>query len=98
MRFARVEKPFQRWKGILRMSPRRSPRFIEPSPKPELPKKPRQPKRVENPVEDSVRRANYQVELAAWGAAKVEHEHKMQKRQGKQVAAWKAAQTSATQK
>ena len=63
---ARVDKPFQSWKGILRMSPRRSPRFIEPSPKPELPKKPRQPKRVENPVEDSVRRANFQVELAEW--------------------------------
>ena len=73
------------------MSPRRSPRFKKPSPKPELPKKPRKPERVMNPVENSVRQANYQVELAAWEAAKVEHAHKMQHRQGKQAAAWKAA-------
>ena len=73
------------------MSPRRSPRFKKPSPKPELPKKPRKPERVNNPAENSVRQANYQVELAAWEAAKVEHAHKMQHRQGKQAAAWKAA-------
>ena len=56
-------------------SPRRSPRF-KLSPKPKLPKKPRRPKRVKNPAEDSVRQTNYQVELAAWEAAKVEHENK----------------------
>ena len=61
------------------MSPRRSPRFKKSSPKPELPKKPRQPKRVENPAEHSVRQAKYQVELAAWEAAKMEHENLMQK-------------------
>ena len=85
-------------KGIsLNMSPRRSPRF-KLSPKPKLPKKPRRPKRVKNPAEDSVRQANYQVELAAWEAAKVEHENKMQKRQAKQTAGWKAARKSAAEK
>ena len=78
-------------------SPRRSPRF-KLSPKPKLPKKPRRPKRVKNPAEDSVRQANYQVELAAWEAAKVEHENKMQKRQAKQTAGWKAARKSAAEK
>ena len=66
VRFAHVEKPFLQEKGIMQdMSPRRSPRFKKPSPKPELPKKPRKPERVNNPVENSVRQANYQVELAA---------------------------------
>ena len=73
------------------MSPRRSPRFKKLSPKPELPKKPRQPKRVENPIVDSVRQANYQVELAAWQADKEEHENLMQRRKGKQNAASMAA-------
>ena len=73
------------------MSPRRSPRFKKLSPKPELPKKPRQPKRVENRIVDSVRQANYQVELAAWQADKEEHENLMQRRKGKQNAASMAA-------
>ena len=72
------------------MSPRRSPRFKK-SPKPELPKKPRQPKRVENPAEHSVRQTKYQVELAAWEAAKMEHENLMQKRKAKQNAVSKIA-------
>ena len=84
------------------MSPRRSPRLIEPSPKPELPKKPRQPRRVENPAEDSVRQANYLVELKAWEAATVEHEGLMKKRRAKQnaasKAAWKAARKSSAEK
>ena len=75
------------------MSPRRSPRF-KLSPKPKLPKKPRRPKRVKNPAEDSVRQANYQVELAAWEAAKVEHEKLMQKRKAKQNATTAAARKS----
>ena len=75
------------------MSPRRSPRFKK-SPKPELPKKPRQPKRVENPAEHSVRQAKYQVELAAWEAAKKEHENLMQKRKAKQNAVSKIARES----
>ena len=56
-----------------RMSLRRSPRLTGPSPKPELPQKPRPPKRVQNPAEDSVREANYQAELAQWEADKEEH-------------------------
>ena len=67
-------------------SPRRSPRF-KLSPKPKLPKKPRKPERVKNPAEDSVRQANYQVELAEWEAAKVEHDRLMQKRKAKKNAA-----------
>ena len=51
------------------MSPRRSPRLKGPSPKPELPQKPRPPKRVNDVAADSVRAANYKVELAAWEAA-----------------------------
>ena len=50
---------------------------------------------MKNPAEDSVRQANYQVELAAWEAAKVEHERLMQKRKAKKkavtTAAWRAA-------
>ena len=38
-----------------------------------------------------MRQATYNVELAAWEAAKLEYEKKMQKRQSKQTAAWKAA-------
>ncbi len=53
-------------------------------PKPKLPQKPRQPKRVQDPGADSVCQANYNAELAAWEAAKLEHEKKMQKRQAKQ--------------
>ena len=78
-------------------SPRRSPRF-KLSPKPKLPKKPRRPKRVKNPAEDSVRQANYQVELAAWEAAKVEHEKLMQKRKAKQNATTAAARKSDVEK
>ena len=78
------------------MSPRRSPRFIEPSPKPELPKKPRRPERVQDPAADSVRQANYKVDLAAWEAAKEEHEKLIQKRQAKQKAAWKEVRKSAS--
>ena len=74
-------------------SPRRSPRF-KVSPKPDLPQKPRQPKRVQDPAADSVRQANYQVELAAWEAAKKEHENLMQKRKAKQNAVSKTARES----
>ena len=46
-----------------------------------------------------MREANFQVELAQWEAAKVEHKKLMHKRKAKQVeaakAAWKAARTSA---
>ena len=72
------------------MATRRSPR-LKGSPKPELPPKPRPPKRVQNAAEDSVRQANFQVELAEWQAAKVEHDKLMQKRKRKQNAATKAA-------
>ena len=54
------------------------------SPKPELPQKPKPPKRVQNFAEDSVRQANFQVELAAWRQAKVEHENLMKIRKAKQ--------------
>ena len=67
-------------------SPRRSPRF-KVSPKPDLPQKPRQPKRVQDPAADSVRQANYKADLVAWEAAKEEHEKLIQKRQAKQKAA-----------
>jgi len=77
------------------MSLRRSPRLTGPSPKPELPQKPRPPKRVQNPAEDSVREANYQVELAQWEAEKEEHKKLMKKRQSKQVAAVNAARKAA---
>ena len=54
---------------------------------------------MQNPPDDSVREANFQVELAQWEAAKVEHKKLMHKRKAKQVeaakAAWKAARTSA---
>ena len=66
------------------MSPRRSPRLKGLSPKPELPLKPKPPKRVRNIAEDSVRQANYQAELAAWKQAKVEHENQMKIRKAKQ--------------
>ena len=62
---------------------RPSPRFKKLSPKPELPKKPRKPERVEDPAANSVRQANYQAELAAWEAAKTEHDKLMQKRKAK---------------
>ena len=75
-------------------SPRRSPRF-KVSPKPDLPQKPRQPKRVQDPAADSVRQANYKADLVAWEAAKEEHEKLMQKRKAKQKAAWQEAQKSA---
>ena len=61
--------------------PRRSPRLGGLSPKPKLPQKPRQPKGVQDPRADSVRQADYNVELAEWEAAKLGHEKKMQKRQ-----------------
>ena len=81
------------------MSLRRSPRLTGPSPKPELPQKPRPPKRVQNPAEDSVREANYQAELAQWEADKEEHKNLMHKRKLRQStaanAARKAARTSA---
>ena len=77
------------------MSPKRcSPRFKKVSPKPELPKKPRKPQRVEDPAANSVRQANYQAELAAWEAAKEEHDKLMQKRKSKQNVASKAARES----
>ena len=82
-------------------SPRRSPRF-KVSPKPDLPQKPLRPKRVQDPAADSVRQANYQVELAEWEAAKLEHDRLMQKRKAKKnaatTAAWKAAQKGAAEK
>ena len=72
------------------MATRRSPR-LKGSPKPELPHKPRPPKRVQNAAEDSVRQANFQVELAEWQKAKAEHDKLMQNRKRKQNAATKAA-------
>ena len=77
------------------MSLRRSPRLTGPSPKPELPQKPRAPKPVQNPAENSVREANFQAELAQWEADKEEHKKLMKKRQSKQVAAVNAARKAA---
>ena len=79
------------------MSPRRSPRLKGPSPKPELPQKPRPPKRVNDVAADSVRAANYKVELAAWEAAKLEHTKLMKIRKGKQTAAGRAGSKSAAE-
>ena len=79
------------------MSPRRSPRLKGPSPKPELPQKPRPPKRVNDVAADSVRVANYQAELAAWEAAKLEHAKLMKIRKGKQTAAGRAGSKSAAE-
>ena len=53
---------------------------------------------MKNPAEDSVRQANYQVELAAWEAAKVEHEKLIQKRKAKQNATTAAARKSDVEK
>ena len=66
---AHVEKRLFAWKPdfaaqIPMSSMRRSP-IKKVSPKPELPKKPRKPQRVEDPAANSVRQANYQAELAA---------------------------------
>ena len=77
--------------------PRRSPRLGGLSPKPKLPHKPRQPKRLQDPAADSVRQANYNAELAVWETSKLEHEKKMQKRQAKQTAVWKAARKGAAE-
>ena len=79
------------------MSTRRSPRLKGPSPKPELPPKPRPPKRVKDVLGNSVREANFQVELAAWEAAKEEHDNLMKKRKTKQKAAGRAAGKSAAE-
>ena len=68
-----------------------------PSPKPELPPKPRPPKRVKDVLGNSVREANFQVELAAWEAAKEEHDNLMKKRKTKQKAAGRAAGKSAAE-
>ena len=72
------------------MSTRRSPRLTGPSPKPELPPKPRPPKRVKDVAADSVRQANFQAELAEWEAAKLEHANLMKIRKAKKTTAWKA--------
>ena len=72
------------------MLPRRSPRLE--SPPPNRPAKPRQPKRVQDETEDSVRQAQYKNELAAWETANEEHAQLMKRRQAKQTAAWKTAQ------
>ena len=77
--------------------PRRSPRLGGLSPKPKLPHKPRQPKRLQDPAADSVRQASYKAELAVWETSKLEHEKKMQKRQAKQTAVWKAARKGAAE-
>ena len=83
---------------IARMQqPRRSPRLGGLSPKPKLPHKPRQPKRLQDPAADSVRQASYKAELAVWETSKLEHEKKMQKRQAKQTAVWKAARKGAAE-
>ena len=79
------------------MSTRRSPRLKGLSPKPELPPKPRPPKRVKDVLANSVREANFQVELAAWEAAKEEHDNLMKKRKTKQKAAGRAAGKSAAE-
>ena len=76
------------------VSPRRSPRLKGPSPKPELPRRPKPPKRVKDVAEDSVRQANYQVEVAAWEATKVAHDKLTQKRKAKQNATAAAARKS----
>ena len=72
------------------MLPRRSPRLESPPPK--RPAKPRQPKRVQDETEDSVRQAQYKTELAEWETANEEHAQLMKRRQAKQTAAWKTAQ------
>ena len=79
------------------MSTRRSPRLTGPSPKPELPPKPRPPKRVKDVAADSVRQANFQAELAEWEAAKLEHANLMKIRKAKKTTAWKAASKSAAE-
>jgi len=76
--------------SVSMMLPRRSPRLE--SPPPNRPAKPRQPKRVQDETEDSVRQAQYKTELAAWETANEEHAQLMKRRQAKQTAAWKAAQ------
>ena len=78
------------------MLPRRSPRLGGLSPAPKGPgPKPQPPKRVRDPVEDSVRQANFKAELAAWQEASKEHANLMKTRKAKTTAAWKAAQKSA---
>ena len=74
--------------------PRRSPRLGGLSPKPKLPHKPRQPKRLQDPAADSVRQANFKLELAEWEAEKVEHDKRMKIRKAKATASWKAAKKS----
>ena len=76
------------------VSPRRSPRLKGPSPKPELPRRPKPPKRVKDVAEDSVRQANFKLELAAWEAEKVEHAKRMKIRKATATASWKAANKS----
>ena len=77
-----------------RRSPRRSPRLKGLSPKPELPRRPKPPKRVKDLAEDSVRQANFKLELAEWEAEKVEHDKRMKIRKAKATASWKAAKKS----
>ena len=76
------------------VSPRRSPRLKGLSPKPELPRRPKPPKRVKDLAEDSVRQANFKLELAEWEAEKVEHDKRMKIRKAKATASWKAANKS----
>ena len=80
--------------SVSMMLPRRSPRLE--SPPPNRPAKPRQPKRVQDETEDSVRQAQYKTELAAWETANEEHAQLMKRRQAKQTAAWKTAQKGPT--
>ena len=45
-------------------------------------------------AEDSVRQANFKLELAEWEAEKVEHDKRMKIRKAKATASWKAAKKS----
>ena len=56
---------------------------------PELPHKPRRPKRMKDAAEDSVRQANFQAELAASQVAQQEHADLMKIRHREKTAAWK---------
>ena len=73
-------------------SPRRSPRLKGLSPAPEGPgPKPRPPRRVNDPAEDSVRQAVHAAALAAWEEASKVHADLMKVRHRAKTAAWKAA-------
>ena len=77
------------------MLPRCSPRLKGLSPAPQGPgPKPKEPRRVKDLNENSVRQATYQAELAAWLKANTEHADLMKIRKARSTAAWKAAKKS----